>query len=311
MSLNSNGQNDVVVYVRSRAQKITEALYRVTDLFPKEEPLKWVLRKEGVDILNNFIKMEFSTLHERARIIDETTDKISEIFCLLELASAGTYISKINFEVLEREYKGLSDTVRDKREEIFPEPISIDTSKFIPLESGAPDDAVSDEQDIGKEESSQTEKTNLNFGNKNSSPATDVPEGSGADKLGEAEGYCSESSRGSGVLKQNNNLADMKNDRADRNGYVARNGSNGLSNGLSNGNGSQNGNGNGNGVRRERIMEALKQKDWLSVGDLKNHFEGLSEKTIQRDLVHMVGEGVLKKEGDKRWRKYSLNFNEV
>ncbi len=31
--------------------KLTNALYKVTGLFPKEEPLKFAIRKEALDIL--------------------------------------------------------------------------------------------------------------------------------------------------------------------------------------------------------------------------------------------------------------------
>ena len=59
--------------------------------------------------------------------------------------------------------------------------------------------------------------------------------------------------------------------------------------------------------RRGRIIDFIKRKDWVSVGELAEVFRGeTSEKTIQRDLAGMAGEGLLLKEGEKRWRKYKL-----
>jgi hypothetical protein len=38
--------------------KLTNALYKVTDLFPKEDPLKFAIRKEGLDVMffSNLVK---------------------------------------------------------------------------------------------------------------------------------------------------------------------------------------------------------------------------------------------------------------
>lgn len=79
-----------------KALEITEALYRTTDLFSDAEPLKWALRKEALDILS-------VNPQEMARL----EAAVQSILLKLELAASGTFISKINFNVLEREYKNL------------------------------------------------------------------------------------------------------------------------------------------------------------------------------------------------------------
>jgi len=60
------------------------------------------------------------------------------------------------------------------------------------------------------------------------------------------------------------------------------------------------------GGREERIIEYLKENGWSTVRDVLSQFPGVNQKTIQRDLLHLTDEGILKKEGDKRWRKYAL-----
>ncbi len=58
--------------------------------------------------------------------------------------------------------------------------------------------------------------------------------------------------------------------------------------------------------RKQRILEILKTKQKASVGELSVLFSDFSEKTIQRDLLEMADKGILRKEGDKRWRTYIL-----
>jgi len=56
--------------------------------------------------------------------------------------------------------------------------------------------------------------------------------------------------------------------------------------------------------RRESILSLLDKKDKITVKDASNAVSGCSEKTMQRELISMVEEGVLLKEGERRWSTY-------
>ena len=71
--------------------------------------------------------------------------------------------------------------------------------------------------------------------------------------------------------------------------------------------------------RREAIIFSIKDKmgtsinfEGLTITDIKSIGQEVlvscGEKTLQRELVSMVSDGVLKKTGEKRWSKYSLNY---
>lgn len=57
--------------------------------------------------------------------------------------------------------------------------------------------------------------------------------------------------------------------------------------------------------RRNQILKFLDKKDKLTVKDISEIISDCSEKTLQRELASLVAEGVLKKEGEKRWSSYS------
>lgn len=59
-------------------------------------------------------------------------------------------------------------------------------------------------------------------------------------------------------------------------------------------------------VRRIAIIGLLKRKEKINVKDVTAIIDGYSEKTLQRELLSLVDEGVLKKEGERRWSMYSL-----
>ncbi|MFA6338486.1 MAG: DeoR family transcriptional regulator [Candidatus Paceibacterota bacterium] len=58
--------------------------------------------------------------------------------------------------------------------------------------------------------------------------------------------------------------------------------------------------------RKEVIVSILKTKGSLSIKDIAILFNDCSEKTIQRELLSLVNQGFLKKEGERRWSKYSI-----
>jgi hypothetical protein len=61
-------------------------------------------------------------------------------------------------------------------------------------------------------------------------------------------------------------------------------------------------------TRRKTIISLFKNRkdSRLSVKDVHRVIKDCSEKTVQRELVSMVSDGLLKKEGEKRWSRYRL-----
>ena len=58
--------------------------------------------------------------------------------------------------------------------------------------------------------------------------------------------------------------------------------------------------------RQETIIGILKGQSNLTIKDFSKVIKDCSEKTIQRELLQLVDRGVVKKEGERRWSKYSL-----
>jgi hypothetical protein len=97
---------------RDKIQKITEALYRVTEFFPDKEPLKWRLRSDAIEIFDCLFSSE-----EKKGIFDieSVLNLIKRIDRALQLASSfGAYMPSINFEILRREYLSLADLLQNQ-----------------------------------------------------------------------------------------------------------------------------------------------------------------------------------------------------
>ena len=58
--------------------------------------------------------------------------------------------------------------------------------------------------------------------------------------------------------------------------------------------------------RQEDIISLLKERSDLSVKDFTQIIKDCSEKTVQRELLELVEKGIVKKQGERRWSRYSL-----
>lgn len=204
--------------------RITEALYRVTDLMPDQEPLKWSLRRRAIVLINFFLG------HGSDRVFKDSLQKrerafsaLSELLGMLDVASSNTFISRINFEVLSREYRACREHLK------------MSEGLEIPLlneEERRP--SVAEEPKPEQEPQSQSQSDDNASINEN---ATLLPESN---------------------------------------------------------------------HRKEKILRHLGDNGWMSMGKLVKIFENqFSEKTIQRDLTGLIEAGLIKREGDKRWRRYT------
>lgn len=58
--------------------------------------------------------------------------------------------------------------------------------------------------------------------------------------------------------------------------------------------------------RRDVILTLLKKSGPLGIKDVASHLTDCGEKTVQRELSALVNDGILAKEGEKRWSKYRI-----
>lgn len=117
--------------ITDRVKKLTEALYRVTDLYSEREPLKWTLREASLDIYNNLMSIMSD---KNFRNFGDITKAISNIIHTLELASLGGFISDVNFGILRREYSNLKLMIDSQKELILIEQkIELEQPKQKPI----------------------------------------------------------------------------------------------------------------------------------------------------------------------------------
>jgi hypothetical protein len=99
--------------------KLTNALYKVTSLFPKEEPLKFAIRKEGLDILFYSLLAKgrsFSVASkEKDSFFEKASGKIDLLKTYFGIAREQEWIVERNFDILENEYEVLRKTFENTK----------------------------------------------------------------------------------------------------------------------------------------------------------------------------------------------------
>lgn len=107
--------NPRLFLIHKKAERLTLALYMITDLFNQHEPLKWKLRTNVVSLLS------FMLVHAKEESRQKVSNACSGALCLvdeilspLELAARIRLISPMNFSILREEFFALSELLRQQ-----------------------------------------------------------------------------------------------------------------------------------------------------------------------------------------------------
>ncbi len=105
--------------------RLTVALYKVTDRFPEEEPLKFSMREKANEVLADFILISHGSDYvigeRRAEIIEQVLKNIDILKGYFEIAGRQAWVNLKNFQILEAEYGRIEEEVeRNEHIEIIP-----------------------------------------------------------------------------------------------------------------------------------------------------------------------------------------------
>src|SRR3989338_190310 len=95
MDLDVSRKDSILSMSYTKTQKLITALYIVTDIIDKEEPIRNKLRTLGVEVLydtSSIPKTLFGAV------------KIDQVLSFLNIASAMNFISEMNYTILKKEY---------------------------------------------------------------------------------------------------------------------------------------------------------------------------------------------------------------
>ncbi len=95
-----------------KTQKLVTALYMVTDIIDKEEPIRHKLRTLGTEIVSDMHSIQ-QTHEGQQEFCRVCTSRISEATSFLDIACAMNFISPMNASILKKEFLHLKKSLQE------------------------------------------------------------------------------------------------------------------------------------------------------------------------------------------------------
>jgi hypothetical protein len=269
------------VFILKKTEKLASALYLITGFFDQEEPIKWKLRNLSGRLLSSSLELKDSKSGDKEKAIIDMESTVLEIGSLLLIAKNSGLISEMNYDIINKEFNTFADTLANQSRlltktgntKIHSRYFDVSVPQINPIiDREAEEIAQPNLKDNNVEKSVSYEPSFdvLNRIAKGNRLSTEVGKGQNLNESLIAEGVKQGLPKEPKPLKEFGAVAVKKNSR------------------------------------QSIIISLLRRKKEIMIKDVSPLIHGCSEKTIQRELLSMVDKGILKKQGEKRWSRYSL-----
>ncbi len=293
------------VFFFQKTERVVSAIYLITGFFADNEPLKWKLRNLGSELLSASLSLKDGSRAKQNEAENILRDLMLESLSILSVAKNSNMVSEMNFNIMNSQLNILAESLpgsikktpqyKDLQNDEERRPGDLNRNFFEINEDAIPEEGASEtriEPRMGGRIARQDTKPEIRSGdivldnkldNKghipHSSGLLDLePEDAHSKALARLKYHTDE--RSSQVSKERKPAPHKLKEF----GAVAVK----------------------KNSRQSIIISLLKRKKEIMIKDVSPLIDGCSEKTIQRELLAMVEAGILKKEGEKRWSRYSL-----
>ncbi len=267
----------------NKANKLITALYMVSDIMDIEEPLRKKLRSLGVEVLAEV--QVIKDMHTSYNL-NSLTGKLDLILSCLNIATTVGMISNMNGQILTKEFSLLKEAIQSTKHSGKTFENEPEIEAFL---NTAPRDFLFNppvskvdnfHSDYGKSfpvsDSSQRQP------NDTSRTRIGVQKGSTLMQALSKVGQTDRISKTPSSPKHKEDFDQLKKER--RNEIILI-------------------------IKTQNLEQSSKGLPLgVTITDIRNHSKAIlkdtSEKTLQRELMSLIEEGVLYKEGSKRWSKY-------
>ncbi len=261
------------VFSYKKTEKLLAALYVVTNLLSNDEPLKWNVRELGASLLNTVVSIKDKIYSNAGESMISLRIISLELVSLLDVASLSGMISPMNVNILKKEFSILLETISLR------ERASSSNNDFV-----FPDDFF--EIPVSTKEVEKNLPQSVGMEGYATNVVQKVVDDKGQNNIIKDKKYNqiqNTFSKGQNKLITPPLIRSSEN-KKNISGVVLKK----------------------KNHRQDTILAIIRKKKEVTIKDISGNVKDYSEKTIQRELIDLVAKGVLKKEGERRWSKYSI-----
>ena len=255
-----------IIFIFKKTERLASAIYLLTSFMSDNEPIKSKMRESMTRLMSYSINLSNQGHLRRIEAMNNYTVASFEILSMLEVANISGIISAMNYGILKSEIEKNIEFVELKERSLSSHLLL--SKNFFEIRD---DYSTVDDQ--------QSRAGVSATGRKDYKIQT---EQTPINKRHEDIDSGVMLHKGQILIKDNNAVANRV--AVSNKGHIASD----------------------KNVRYETIINLLKKTREITVKDVSSIISDCSEKTIQRELLNLVDKGVLKKEGERRWSKYSL-----
>ena len=254
-------------FIHTKSHKLASAIYLITDLVRDTEPLKWKMREKALFLISQNLSLVSGKIDSKKSLSDSISATCLEMISLIEIGKLSGVISDMNFTILRKEFMDLLSFMQSNEGVLFGTKGSILTDEFF--QAAAPTVPLEDVLYKGHDSvfNNMSFITTPSFSP--SKQATQPPTG----VKNTHSNFVIKSKETSHNDREKGGV-EMKDKKDDR---------------------------------REAILRIVRKMGEVTINDIAEVISDCSEKTVQRELLALVSEGILKKTGERRWSRYSIN----
>jgi len=104
-----------VLFLQKKSERISAAIYLITNFFNVDEPLKWAMREDAVALIKDMNALSRTSLADKESRVRAAASHIGQIHSLIELARTAGFISPMNADILVSELGILLGRLEDRQ----------------------------------------------------------------------------------------------------------------------------------------------------------------------------------------------------
>ena len=302
-------EHNLFIDCAHKSQKITTAIYMITDLISEIDPLVQQLRSHSVIVMNKLYSMTALPQSQRVQKLSETSTLIYGLSSYLQVLHHNAKISAMNHTLIVNELSTLQNHINKLLTKNLPYDRRQQVSQLI--------NEFSFSEDFFKTSEHKKPRDNQFFSSniKDEEPATpssikDTSEISSRKVKDKRMSFVKDIKKTNIGLEQKREVQEKirLSDNKDSASVKPKNQSISSKGQIEKNTESLKKTKATKGIRHENILKILKQKKDAKIGDITSLITDYGAKTIQRDLNELVHQGMVSKEGDRRWSVYNLSY---